>query len=262
MGGVGDAADDYWLRGRDGVGADGRVMWAFTLAAGCAAAIAADAAATTVDTAAADAPLPPLHSRCAVDVAADAAAAAATIVNPAATDAPAVATGLPLRCRRCVPTAVAGAADVAAAAAAATVTAATVDAAAGTRCPQRMRGRVTPRPHVRVAARERDAQVRRTTAVMVSGGERDARRTKLSLGAEWTDGGAEREEGRAGVVGRVGEGRGGARICAAHPFSPTHPSRVALCRKHGEQWRWPRAVNQSGPSQDTSLVVLGTSRVQ
>ena len=205
MGGVGDAADDYWLRGRDGVGADSRVMWAFTLAAGCAAAIAADAAATTVDTVAADAPLSPLHSRCAVDVAADAAADAATIVNPAATDAPAVATGLPLRCRRCVPTAVAGAADVAAAAAAATVTAATVDAAAGTRCPQRMRGRVTPRPHVRVAARERDAQVRRTTAVMVSGGERDAHRTKLSLGAEWTDG------------GRKGRGRAYARHTRSHP---------------------------------------------
>ena len=27
-------------------------------------------------------------------------------------------------------------------------------------------------------------------------------------------------------------------------------------------WRWSRAANQSGPSQDTSLVVLGKSRVQ
>ena len=33
-------------------------------------------------------------------------------------------------------------------------------------------------------------------------------------------------------------------------------ARVVLCRKRGEQRRWSRAVNQSGPSQDTSLVVL------
>ena len=237
-------------------------MWAFTLAAGCAAAIAADAAATTMDTAAADAPLPPLHSRCAVDVAADAAAATATIVNPAAADASAAATVLPLRCRRCVPTAVAGAADVAAAAAAATVTAATVDAAAGTRCPQRMRGRVTPRPHVRVAARERDAQVRRTTAVMVSGGERDAHRTKLSLGAEWAGGGRKGRRGGRGLWAGLGwKGRG--REYARHTRSHPRTRRVSHCvEKHGEQWRWSRAVNQSGPSQDTSLVVLGTSRVQ